>query len=153
MPTPSVRLRQRDDRGTTIPLILGFALLALLVTMGVTVASIAFLAQRNLQAICDGAALAASDSLDEGQIFNGSTNTVLPLSQSGVSSAVASYLGTNYRPGGQGTPDRLQAGARTDGRTVRVTCASTRHLPLGGLFGYPNGLPRTAVSTAEAPLR
>lgn len=147
------RLPARDDRGTVIPLILGFALIALLVTLGVTVASIAFLAQRNLQGVCDGAALAASDSVDEGTVFGGGTVSDLPLSQAGVRSAVARYLAVNYQPGTQGTPDDLSAGADTDGRAVRVTCHSTRALPFGGLFGYPDGLPRTATSTAQAPLR
>ena len=34
-----------------------------------------------------------------------------------------------------------------------MTCRRTVSIPLGAAFGYPDGLPRTAVSTADSPLR
>ena len=52
------------DRGTVLPLVLlSFLLAGLLVTAG-TAASAAFLAQRDLAGVCDGAALAGAAALD-----------------------------------------------------------------------------------------
>ncbi|HZB48724.1 MAG TPA: hypothetical protein VE547_06475, partial [Mycobacteriales bacterium] len=54
----------RADGGTVLPLLLlGFLLGGLLVTAG-TAASAAFLAQRDLAGVCDGAALAGAAALD-----------------------------------------------------------------------------------------
>ena len=51
-----------DDRGSTVPLILGFFLIALLVVAGAVALGDAFVDQRNLQDVCDGAAAAAAAS-------------------------------------------------------------------------------------------
>lgn len=37
--------------------------------------------------------------------------------------------------------------------TVRLICNRTARLPFGALVGYRDGLPRTASSSARAPLR
>jgi len=47
----------RNDRGTILPLIAGFTVSALLLVLGAIDASAAFLAQRDLASVCDGAAL------------------------------------------------------------------------------------------------
>src|SRR5512142_1668125 len=49
-----------DDRGSTLPLVLGFFLVALLMIAGSVAAGDAFVQQRGLQDVCDGAAAAAS---------------------------------------------------------------------------------------------
>jgi hypothetical protein len=61
-------MRSRRDGGTVIPLILLSVLLAgLLVTAG-TAASAAFLAQRDLAGVCDGAALAGAAAVDRAAV-------------------------------------------------------------------------------------
>ena len=61
-------MRSRRDGGTVIPLILLSVLLAgLLVTAG-TAASAAVLAQRDLAAVCDGAALAGAAAVDRAAV-------------------------------------------------------------------------------------
>ena len=140
--------RPRGEDGTILPLVLGFTMLLLLLVLGVTAASTAFLAQRDVQSFCDSAALAAADSVDESGLFGPASLESLPLSAREVQARVGEFVARNAPPGQQ-----LSASARTDGRRVEVTCRRVVQIPLGGTFGYPGGLPRTAVSTADAPLR
>jgi len=51
-----------DDHGSTLPLILGFFLLALIMVAGSIAAGDAFVQQRDLQDVCDGAVTAAAAS-------------------------------------------------------------------------------------------
>ena len=51
-----------DDRGSTLPLIIGFFLIAMLMVAGSVAAGDAFVQQRGLQDVCDGAALAGAAS-------------------------------------------------------------------------------------------
>ena len=60
----NVGVRLADDRGSTIPLILGCFVVAFLIVAGSVAAGDAFLQQRNLQSVCDGAAAAAATSAD-----------------------------------------------------------------------------------------
>ncbi|MDQ2751380.1 MAG: pilus assembly protein TadG-related protein, partial [Actinomycetota bacterium] len=53
-------MRIADDRRTTIPLILGFFIIALITVAGAVAAGDAFVQQRGLQDVCDGAAAAAA---------------------------------------------------------------------------------------------
>ena len=52
------RIRGGDDTGSTIPMILGFFLLAMLMVAGSIALGQAFVQQRDLQDVCDGAAAA-----------------------------------------------------------------------------------------------
>src|SRR6185312_13017730 len=65
---PPVRTAGGDEgeRGSTLPFVLLCWLLAALMVFGAIAASDAFLEQRQVQSICDGAALAAADRTDEG---------------------------------------------------------------------------------------
>lgn len=137
------------EGGSILPLIAGFAVIALVLVLGATAASVAFLAQRDLANVCDGAAIAAAQSLDEASFYRGAgDDDVLPLSQTVVESAVARYLGQDYAR----DPNGLTMSAGTDGRVVTVRCQRAVTLPFGALVGYPNGLPRTATARAEAPV-
>src|SRR4051794_17199205 len=82
-----------DEQGTTIPLILGFFIVALLMVAGSIAASDAALDQRNLQHVCDGAALAGANALDSDRVFDGElgARASLPIGTA-AESAVADYL-------------------------------------------------------------
>lgn len=138
-----------DDRGSITPLILLFFLIAALFVLGGITASSAFLAQRDLQAVCDGAAVRAANGVDEPGAYSGPAgHDALPLSDSSVRRAVSDYQSNGY------PADRtLTMSASTDGQQVTVVCRRVVRLPFGALFGRPDGLQRTAVSTARAPLR
>src|SRR6185437_11338695 len=58
------RSRRAGDQGSTIPLILGFFIIALFVVAGSIAAGDAFVQQRQLQDLCDGAAVASASAAD-----------------------------------------------------------------------------------------
>jgi len=129
------------EAGTVIPLVLLSVLLAgLLVTAG-TAASGAFLAQRDLAGVCDGAALAGAAAVD--RTATGRTGGgALPLDRAAVRAAVARYGARAGRPG-------LALAATTDGVTVTVECHRTVRIPFGAVLGRAGGLDRTAVARAR----
>jgi uncharacterized membrane protein len=137
-----------DDRGSVTPLVLLCFLVAALMVMGTTAAGSAFLAQRDLQAVCDGAAVRAASAVDESRAYAGPREmSALPLSDASVQAAVADYRSRGYA----GDPT-LTMSAATDGQRVTVSCRRIAQVPFGAVFGQPAGLPRTAVATARAPL-
>ena len=136
-------MSRRDD-GTIIPLVLLSFLLAGLIGTAGTAASAAFLAQRDLAGVCDGAALAAAAAVDRGGIDDATLPLKsLPLDPSGVRAAADRYRSRAGKPG-------LALRARTDGRTVTVECHRTVRIPFGAVLGRAGGLERTAVARARA---
>ncbi len=134
----------RDDRGSTIPLILGFFLIALLVVAGSVALGDAFVQQRNLQDVCDGAAAAAAASaadLDrERGVVSGSS-----LRFADVQQVVAGYLARD--------PARRSVHASAtlspDGERITLACEQRTSLALGALFGRAH-VRHTATSSARA---
>ena len=119
-----------DDRGSTIPLILGFFLVAAFVVAGAVALGQAFVQQRNLQDICDGAAAAVAASAAEldrgGRVANA---TSLPFGD--VQSAVETYLARD--------PARhavhITATVSSDRQRITLRCEQTLPLALGAVFG------------------
>ena len=134
-----------DDRGSTLPLILGFFLLALLMIAGSVAAGDAFVQQRGLQDVCDGAATAAAaTAVEVGRGGDLARETALRFGN--VKAAVAEYLSRD--------PDRVtvQTTVRlsTDRRTLELTCEQTEHIAFGAMFGYGGGVHHRATAGAEA---
>jgi len=137
----------RDDRGSTLPLILGFFLVALLVTAGSVAASDAFVQQRNLQDVCDGAvtdAAATAIDLERGHPVEAGS----ALRFGDVQQAVAAYLARD--------PSRANVHVRialsADARTLTLTCRQTSKIAFGAMFGKGAGVTHTATSSARAPV-
>lgn len=135
------------DRGSTIPLILGFFLVALLMIGGSVAAADAFVQQRGLQDVCDGAASAAAATaarLDRGATLGSGVE----LAFDEVEQAVAQYLGRDS--------DRANvhadAGLSPDSTTVLLTCTQTSKVAFGAMFGKGAGVRHTVHSAARSPL-
>lgn len=135
------------DRGSTIPLILGFFLVALMMTAGAVAAGDAFVQQRDLQDVCDGAAAAGAASaadLDRGTVIG----TGPALRFAGVQRQVDAYLARD--------PDRAQVQIRAalsaDARTLTLTCTETRRIAFGSMFGKGGGVRHLTTSSAQAPV-
>jgi uncharacterized membrane protein len=136
-----------NDRGSTIPLILGFFLVALMMTAGAIAAGDAFVQQRDLQDVCDGAASAAAASaadLDRAAGFR----TEKALRFAGVQLAVDEYLARD--------PSRasvqVQASLSADAHTLTLDCVQTSHIAFGAMFGKGDGIRHSTRSSARAPL-
>lgn len=138
--------RVRDDRGSVTPLILGFFLIGLLVVAGAVLASDAFTKQRDLQSVCDGAAIAAANALDTGAARTQTLSGAVPLA--GVQQASAAYLARD--------PDRaavtIRASLSADGQAVLADCRQRTKLAFGALIGRGNGVEEHATASARGSL-
>lgn len=134
----------RDDDGSTIPLILGFFLLALLMVAGSIALGQAFVQQRELQSICDGAAAAAAaggGSLDRGDgVGDGDS-----LAFGDADREIAAYLARDDTR----RTVRARASYSTDRTRLTLRCEQTLPLTFGALFGR-GSVRHTAVSTSRA---
>ncbi len=137
-----------DDTGTIIPMVLLFVLIAAFVVMAGAATSSAFLAQRDLQGICDAAAVKAANAVDTASLYDSGSFGQLPLSQSSVQQSVAAFGAEDYA----GDPQGLTLSAGTDGQSVTVACHRTVQIPFGAFFGVGQGLDRDATATARAPV-
>lgn len=134
----------RDDRGSTVPLILGFFLIALLLVAGAVALGDAFVDQRNLQDVCDGAAAAAAASGADLDREHGLT-TGGSLRFADVESAVGTYLSRDA-----GRQDvHVSAVLSNSGTRITLTCEQTMPLAFGAFFGRAS-VDHTATSSARA---
>lgn len=136
-----------DERGTTIPLILGFFIIALITVGGAVAAGDAFVQQRGLQDVCDGAAAAGAASaanLDRGATLGAGRS----LQFTDVQRVVDDYLARD--PGRDAV--HIQAAVSADARTLHLTCTETVRLAFGAMFGKGSGIRHVATSSARAPL-
>ena len=86
------RRRRRDERGSTIPLIVGFAGILVMGIVVVTDASAAYLQRQGLDTLADGAALRGADLGSVGAYTDGIPHDRLRQVESQVDRAVAAYL-------------------------------------------------------------
>ena len=140
------RFKQRaaDERGSTIPLMLVFFVVAgMMLTAGV-VASSAFLQLRSLQSACDGAAIAAANGFERG---GGSLGDNLPFDAESAAAAVEAYAAAAW----QGDVAAVALDVSVDGDRVVVVCSRTAHVPFEAAFA-PDGFDQSVTATARAPL-
>lgn len=121
--------RQRDQRGSSTPLILAFVAIVLLLVAVVVDASAAYLTRQRLDALADGAALQGADQGAQGSdaYDGGLAGGDLRISQREAEQAVRAYLrdigATVDHPG-------LRAVVRVDGDRVVVELVAPLDLPL-----------------------
>ncbi|MEO7261765.1 MAG: pilus assembly protein TadG-related protein [Jatrophihabitantaceae bacterium] len=140
---PANRSRFADDRGSTIPLILGFFLIGLLMVASAVLASDAFTHQRDLQSVCDGAAVAGANAIDGPAARTRKLTGTLPLAA--AQAAVQGYLAAD-----SGRAEvSVQAALSADGGTVLADCRVHTHLAFAGLLGHPDGIEQHARSQAQ----
>ncbi|MGY1784201.1 pilus assembly protein TadG-related protein [Geodermatophilus sp. SYSU D00698] len=132
------------ERGSAMPFVLVCWLVAAFLALGAVAASDAFLEHQDVQAVCDGAALAAANRTDEGRVYATGVGTALPLTGETARAAVADHLADG------GTA--LDAwSAETDGTEVTVRCTRSVQIAFGWLFLGGRPLEVTAVAGAQAP--
>lgn len=143
---PDLMNRQPDDRGSVTPLILGFFLIGLLMVAGAVLAGDAFTKQRDLQSICDGAALSAANALDPTAARSRSLAATLPLA--GVQHATDAYLARD----GQRAGVQIVATLSPDGQTVLADCRRRVRVAFGAVIGQPDGVDEHATASARGTL-
>ena len=135
---------QPSEQGSTLPFVLVCWTVAALMAFGAIAASDAFLEQQEVQAVCDGAALAAANRTDEAIVYSLGVGTELPLSRAAAQAAVADQLA-------DGGTTLHSWSAETDGAEVTVRCTRFVEIAFGWLFLGGEPLERSATASARAP--
>lgn len=134
-----------DDRGSTVPLIIGFFVLAMLASAASVAAGQAFVSQRDLQDQCDGmaaAAAAATASVDRGSAVAGGGSLRFADVQRFVDAATAR----------SGSDVHVAARVTDGGQTIRLHCISIVPVVFGAVFGRPHGQRHVVDSSAREPV-
>lgn len=130
-----------------MPLILGFFLLALLGTAGAVAAGQAFVQQRDLQDLCDGAAAATAAAAAD-------VDRSSPIANAGslrfvdVQRIAERYVGREL----SGVSVSVRARVSSDGRILRVRCSTTKAVIFGAVFGKAHGVLHIVESSAREPV-
>jgi uncharacterized membrane protein len=136
------RLAVGDDRGSILPLTIGYAILALAVVLVCVDATSLYLAQKRLDSLADAAALAGADgfmlTVDDGE-------PRAELDSAGVHTQAQAFLSD---AGGEA---RLVSADSPDGRSARVRVAATWHPPILTVF-VPDGVDLAATATGRTAL-
>jgi len=133
--------RPRDDDGSVLVLVLGFAALLLVLVAVVVDVSAVVLAKRGVASAADGAAVTAVQALDLEALRTSGLGSEVPLDAGEARARVATYEGqvATGQPG-------LALDVRLEGRTAVVTGRRTVVLP----FRLPGVPPVEVVAVARA---
>ena len=135
--------RRSDDDGSVLLLTLGYAVLALVLVFVCANATSLYIAQKRLDALADGAALAAADGFVF-TVVDGAPRA--DLTDDGVAEQAAAFVGA---VGGEA---QLVSAGTPDGVSARVTVAGVWHPPIVSAF-VPEGVPLGATATSRNALR
>lgn len=143
-----MRRERRDDRGTTIPLLVGLAVFVLLLVAVVSDATSAFVRRQGLDSLADGAALQAADlgSVAAAAYRGTDHGARLRETESAARSAVEAYL----RDTGAASRYRVltvRVSVDAVDRAVQVRLRAVVDLPLG-VPGVVRRVPIIATSRA-----
>jgi hypothetical protein len=140
-----------DEDGQLTVLIIGYVLLALLVTTVVVGISSVYLEHKRLLSLADGASMAAADSFTLGDVGSDGGTPSAVLASERVRSVAGDFLSRN--PSAQRF-DRLEIGTATgspDASTAVVVLTAAVHPPVVN-FLVPDGIRIEASSTARSRL-
>jgi len=139
----TVRRGIREEEGTILPLVLGYALLALAAVFVCVCATDLYLAQKRLDGLADAAALAGADGFTL-VVEDGAPRA--ELTSAGVREQASALFAT-------ASIDAALVSATTpDGVSARVVAAAVWHPPVVSLF-VPEGVPLEATATSRTALR
>ncbi|WP_109210743.1 MULTISPECIES: pilus assembly protein TadG-related protein [Microbacterium] len=131
-----------DDEGSVLILTLGYGVLAIAVILVCTAATSLYLAQKQLDAVADAAALAAADGF-ELSVIDG--EPVATLTDAGVRREAEAMIGVIA------TDARLISATTPDSVSARVTVAGSWHPPVVTVF-VPEGVALEATATSRTAL-
>lgn len=137
------RPRTADDDGSVLLLTLGYGVLAIAVVLVCTAATSLYLAQKELDAVADAAALAAADGFE---LTVSGAGAVATLSNADVEREARAMIA---EIGGDAA---LVSATSPDGASARVTVTGTWHPPVVTVF-VPDGVRLEATATSRTALR
>jgi hypothetical protein len=137
----------RRDDGSTLPLVIFYGLLGIVVVLLVTAATSLYLEKKRLLALADGAALVGAESFDLTDVSITPTGPRPALESSDVASAVAEYLDGPHSSRFEQLA--IDAAFTPDGRSATVTLSAMWRPPVLTLF-VPDGIRVDATATARS---
>lgn len=135
------------DDGSSLPLVIFFGFLGLLVVLIVTAATSLYLEKKRLLAFADGAALVGAEAFDLSSVAFTASGPRPVLESADVASAVADFV-----DGPESERfEALEVGAAftPDGRSATVILSSSWRPPVVTLF-VPDGIRVEATATARS---
>lgn len=138
--------RRRNQDGQTTLLIVGFFVVAVLLVVVVVDASAAYLRRQELDALADGAALAATEGLAADRIYEHGLGEHAPLDPVAARRHVAAHL---ELLGARGAYPGLRYAVRTTADAVEVRVSTPLELPLVPP-GWSSGTLVTGTASARA---
>lgn len=133
----------RDEEGSILPLVLGYAMLAIVLILVTVDATSLHLAQKRLDSVADAAALAGAD---------GFTVTIQAGAPRAELSSGHVYAQASALLAQSGADASLVSASTPDGVSARVTVAGQWHPPVFSLF-VPAGVSHQATATSRNALR
>lgn len=142
----------RTDEGQVTLLVIGFTVIALLLITVVIDVSKVFLAQREIGAAVDGAAVAAAGAVDEAAVYTGGVGGAVPLDPTVARERVAAYV-TAAGLAEEFDQFSVQS-VDVAGAEVTVTVRAVVHLPYEALVpgAYRDGVAVTVSASARSPV-
>lgn len=131
-----------DDDGSILPLVVGYAVLAIAAIFVCVCATSLYLAQKQLDGVADAAALAGADGFVL-TVVDGEPRA--ELSDGGVAEQAAALVAFSEEV-------TLVSATTPDGVSARVAVATTWHPPLVSVF-VPDGVALEATATSRTALR
>lgn len=128
-------------------MILGFVVVGAMATAAAVAAGDAFVQQRGLQAVCDGAAAAAAATAVDLH-RDASVAAAGAAALGDVQAAVDDYLARDM----ERRDVRIAARVSADHRTLSLTCRERRPVTFGRAFGKGSGIEHVAHSSAQSEL-
>jgi hypothetical protein len=146
---------RRSDDGQITLLIIGFSIIALMLIIGGVDVTAVQLARGRLFDAADGAALDASDALDDGSAYRAGLDKTVPITDGSVRQSAAGYLAVQPRPQGISSWV-LDAGTGSpDGQTAVIVLRGTVDIPIAAsvLSAFGGSVQITVESRAQSGLR
>jgi Flp pilus assembly protein TadG len=134
-----------DERGQLIPLIIGFGIIIVLLCSVVVDAAQAFTYRRALNAIADGAVLAATNGIDKEAIYQGGVQDRVLISEQLAEAEVDQYVAAGNYNG----PLSCDADVNAALTETTVTCTGTMTLPIVNTISGQGTITIQVQSSAE----
>jgi hypothetical protein len=143
------------ERGQISLLILGFTLVALMLIVGAVDVTAVQLARTRLLDAADGAALDASDALDNGTAYQGGLKPAISLTDASVRKSALEYLAAEPRPHGVSSWVLTDGTGSPDGQTAVIRLRGTADIPIAAsvLAALGGSVDITVESRARSVVR
>jgi hypothetical protein len=145
---------QQAERGQISLLILGFTIIALMLIIGAVDVTAVQLARARLFDAADGAALDASDALDNGSAYKAGLSLAIPITDRSVRQSATEYLAVEPRPHGISSWVLAEGTGSPDGQTAVIRLRGTVDIPIAAsvLSAFGGSVTITVESHARSEL-